>query len=55
MTIYGEVRSIKDEMWAAAYRYKVYNAITIIEMRLKQHLPSNMAIAGNDVLIFVFI
>jgi hypothetical protein len=51
MSKYGEVRSIKDEMWAAAYRYKVYSGIRIVEMRLKQHLPSNISIAGNDTLI----
>ena len=55
MTKYGEVRRITDEMWVADYRYKVYKGIRIIEMRLKRHLPSNMSIAGNDILIFVFI
>jgi len=55
MTKYGEVRRITDEMWVADYRYKVYKGIRIIEMRLKRHLPSNMSIACNDILIFVFI
>jgi len=30
MTKYGEVRCITDVMWAAAYRYKLYNGIKII-------------------------
>ena len=48
---YGEVRSIRDEMRASVYRCKVYNGIKIADMRLKQHLPSHMLIAGNDALI----
>jgi len=51
MSKYGDVRRIGDEMWAAAYRYKVYNGTRIVEMRLKQHVPSNMSITGNDALI----
>ena len=39
MSKYGDVRRIGDEMWAAAYRYKVYNGTRIVEMRLKQHVP----------------
>jgi len=48
---YGEVRSIREETWVSVYRYKVHNGILIAEMRLKMHLPSHMAIAGNDALI----
>jgi hypothetical protein len=51
ITKYGEVSRITDETWASACRYKVYNGIKIIEMSQKQHLPSNMSIAGNDVLL----
>jgi len=48
---YGDIVSIRDELWAAAYRYKVYNGIRIVEIKLKRHLPSHLAIAGNDALI----
>ena len=48
MSRFGEVKSIRDEIWTSAYRYKVYNGIRIVEMKLKQHLPS---IAGNDAII----
>jgi len=51
MSKYEEVKSIRDEMWTSAYRYKVNNGIRIVEMKLKLHLPSHMAIAGNDALI----
>ena len=27
---YGEIKSIGDELWAAVYRYKVYNGIRIV-------------------------
>jgi hypothetical protein len=48
---YGEVKNIRDESWTSAYRYKVYNGVRIVDMKLKKHLPSYMAIAGNDSLI----
>ena len=51
MSKYCEVRSIRDELCAAVYRYNVYNVIRIVKMRFKQHLLSNMSIAGNDALI----
>ena len=48
---YGDIMSIRDELWAAVYRYKVYNGIRIVEIKLKRHLPSHLAIAGSDALI----
>jgi len=51
LTKYGEVKNIRDESWTSTYRYKVYNGVRIVDMKLKKHLPSYMAIAGNDALI----
>jgi hypothetical protein len=51
LTKYGEVKNIRDEIWTSAYRYKLYNGIRIVDMKLKKHLPSHMAIAGNDAII----
>lgn len=48
---YGEVVNIRDEIWAAAYRYKVYNGVRIAELKLKQHMPSNLTIAGIDIIV----
>ena len=48
---YGEVKNIREEIWTSVYRYKVYNGIRIVDMNLKQHLPSHMSIAGNNALI----
>jgi hypothetical protein len=48
---YREVKDIKEELWTKAYRYKVSNGIRIVEMNLKQHLPSHMIIAGYKVLV----
>ena len=42
---------IRDEMWASRYRYKVSNGVKVVDMRLKQHLPSHLLIAGNDALL----
>jgi hypothetical protein len=48
---YGEVREIKEEQRTRAYRYKGSNAIRIVDMNLKQHLPSHLTIDGNRVLV----
>jgi len=48
---YGDFVNIRDEMWAAAYMYKVHNGVRVVEIKLKQHMPSNLTIAGNDVMI----
>ena len=48
---YGEVKDIKEELWAKACRYKVSNGIRIVEMNLKLHLPSHMINAGHRVLV----
>jgi len=45
---YGVEKTIRQETWAPVYRYKLHNGILIAEMRLKMHLPSHMAITGND-------
>ena len=38
-------------MWAAIYRYNVFNGIKIVEIKLKRHMPSHLTIAGNNTLI----
>ena len=48
---YGDILSIRDDVWTAAYRYKVSNGIRIVEVNLKRHIPSHLAIAGNEILI----
>jgi len=51
MLTYGQVQTIREEMWTQAYRYKLYNGVKIVEMKLKQHIPSHLAIAGNNTTI----
>jgi hypothetical protein len=51
LTKYGEVKKHKRREWTSTYRYKLYNGVRIVDMKLKKHLPSYMAIAGNDALI----
>jgi len=51
MTKYGEVRDIQEEHWSQKYRYTVANGIRIIEINLRQHIPSHMMIANQRVLI----
>jgi hypothetical protein len=47
---YGEIMSINDETWSKKYRYTVTNGIKVVMMKLSQHLPSHMTIAGNRIL-----
>jgi len=51
LTKFGEIIRIRDELWAAAYRYKVYNGVRIVEIKLKKHIPSHLSIAGNEAMI----
>jgi len=44
---YGEIVSIKDEMWSKAYRYKISDGFKVIMMKLVKHFPSQMNIAGH--------
>jgi len=43
---YGEVKEVKEENWSRAYRYPVANGIRIATIRLSQHIPSHILIAG---------
>jgi len=51
MSKFGDVKSIRDEMWTQAYRYKVYNGVRIVEIQLKQHILSHLATASNNTII----
>jgi hypothetical protein len=51
MSKYGEVKDISEEQWSRMYRYPVSNGIRIVELQLKQHIPSHMMIVGQRVLI----
>jgi hypothetical protein len=51
MSKYGDVKDITEEQWSQKYRYSVSNGIRIVELQLKQHIPSHMLTAGQRVLI----
>jgi hypothetical protein len=51
MTKYGDVKDINEEQWSQKYRYPVSNGMRIVEIQLKQYIPSHMMIAGDRVLI----
>jgi hypothetical protein len=46
---YGEVLEIKEEYWTSAYRYKIANGTSLVQVKLKHHLPSRLVIAGHTV------
>jgi hypothetical protein len=48
---YGEVRAITEEQRSRGYRYPVHNGIRVVEMDLKNHIPSHMTIVGTRALI----
>jgi len=49
-TQYGEIRDIQEEKWSKSYCYAVANGIWIVEITLKNHIPSQLTIAGHRVL-----
>jgi hypothetical protein len=51
LATYGEVLEIVEENWSKTYRYAVSNGIRVAITRLKKHIPSNLVIAGNKVII----
>jgi hypothetical protein len=48
---YGDITEIKEELWTHKHRYKVSNGIRLVNMNLKQHIPSHMQVADHRVLI----
>ena len=51
MSKYDDVKDITEEQWSQKNRYPVSNGIRIVELQLKQHIPSHMLIVGQRVLI----
>jgi len=54
LTKFGEIIRIQDELWAAAYRYKVYNGVRLAEINLKKHIPSHLSIEDNEAMILYY-
>jgi hypothetical protein len=48
---YGDITEFKEELWTHRYRYKVSNGIRLVNMNVKQHIPSHMQVADHRVLI----
>jgi len=46
---YGEVKHVRAETWS---RYSVANGIRIATITLAKHVPSNITVAGNRVLVY---
>jgi hypothetical protein len=51
MSKYGDVKDITEKQWSQKFRYPVSNEIRLVELQLKQHIPSHMLIVGQRVLI----
>jgi len=51
LTKYGEVKDISGELWSRAYWYPASKGIRMVELSLKQHIPSRLLIEGNRALI----
>ena len=51
LSTYGDVTEISEESRSKSYRCPFHNGIRITVTRVKKHIPSHMAMAGNSVLI----
>jgi hypothetical protein len=51
MARYGDIKSIKGEMWANHYPYKVSTGVRYVNMSLKKHVHSQVTIVGYRTLI----
>jgi hypothetical protein len=51
MSKYCDVEDISEEQCLRMYRYPVSNDIQIVQLQLKQHIPSHLLITGQRVLI----
>jgi hypothetical protein len=48
---FGTIYGITADQWAKMYRYRVSNGVRLVNMSLKQHIPSHLQIVGIQVLI----
>jgi hypothetical protein len=51
MARYGDIQSIKGEMWANHYPYKVSTGVRYVNVNFKKHVPSQVTIVGYETLI----
>jgi hypothetical protein len=51
MARYGDIHSIKEEMWANHYPYKVSTGVRYVNMNLKKKVPSQVTIVAYKTLI----
>ena len=48
---FGDIVTIQEEVWSKLHRYPVKTGVKIAVMNMKEHLPSQIAIGGQRVLI----
>jgi hypothetical protein len=51
MTRYGYIQSITLEMWTSKYRYKLSTGARYVNINLKSHIPSQLALSGYKSLV----
>jgi hypothetical protein len=51
LTSYGTAMNIQEERWSISYRYAVPNGIRQVTILLTKHIPSNITVAGCNVLL----
>ena len=51
MARYGDVEDVQAETLSRIYRHKVANGVRIAVMTLAKHVPSNIVIAGQRMLV----
>jgi hypothetical protein len=51
LTTYGHITEIQNEKWSQQYRYCVNNGVRVVTIHLKRHVPSNLTVAGQRILL----
>lgn len=46
LTSYGDVKSIRNELWSKQHRLQCFSGVRSVEMHIRKNIPSNLMICG---------
>lgn len=48
---FGEVKTVREEVWSDKYRFRVRNGIRNVKMELRKHIPSYVNVNGHQAVV----